>query len=78
MNSSLNSHKLHMNAIYQHYKGKLYKVLYVARHSESHEELVIYQALYGDMQIWARPLSMFCDNVIIEGKNKARFEQVVV
>ncbi len=59
--------------LYQHYKGPKYKVLYVARHSETSEQLVIYQALYGEFGIWARPLAMFCEHVEIEGQNRPRF-----
>jgi hypothetical protein len=59
--------------LYQHFKGNYYKVFHVARHSESEEELVIYQALYGEKGIWARPLSMFTENVERDGKNIDRF-----
>lgn len=59
--------------IYKHFKGKEYKVLGVARHSETLEELVLYQAEYGDREIWVRPVSMFFDDVEYEGKNTKRF-----
>ena len=59
--------------LYQHYKGPLYRVIDVATHSETEEPLVIYQALYGEKGIWARPLSMFTETVEIEGEEKARF-----
>jgi hypothetical protein len=61
---------------YKHYKGKLYKVLGLARHSETLEEMVVYQALYGDMGIWVRPLSMFLETVCIDGVNIPRFALV--
>ncbi|KZY43832.1 hypothetical protein A3733_03430 [Pseudoalteromonas shioyasakiensis] len=59
--------------IYQHYKGPKYKVKYVATHSETNELLVIYQALYGEFGMWARPLSMFTETVTVEGKTIPRF-----
>ena len=47
--------------IYEHYKGNRYRVLSVARHSESLEELVVYQQLYGEGDVWVRPLNMFLE-----------------
>lgn len=63
---------------YRHYKGRLYEVIDVARHSETEEELVIYRTLYvnenGEQTLWVRPLSMFTENVVVEGKLVPRFE----
>ena len=61
------------SGIYQHYKGPKYKVFYVATHSETQEPLVIYQALYGEHGMWARPLSMFLETVEKDGQTLPRF-----
>ena len=59
--------------LYRHYKGNYYKVIAVAQHSENEEELVIYQALYGEKGLWARPLSMFRENVVRDTGPVPRF-----
>ncbi|MDI1234583.1 MAG: DUF1653 domain-containing protein [bacterium] len=61
---------------YKHYKGHLYKVIGIAKHSETMEELVVYQQLYGEMGLWVRPLKMFNEIVELDGKEVERFEFV--
>jgi hypothetical protein len=58
---------------YRHYKGNLYEVLGVARHSETEEELVVYRALYGAGGLWVRPRAMFQGEVLVEGQAVPRF-----
>ena len=59
--------------LYRHYKGNDYRVLHLARHSETREALVVYQALYGDRGIWVRPAAMFVETVTIAGRPQSRF-----
>ncbi len=66
---------------YQHYKGKYYEVIGVARHSETLEEFVVYRALYeskefGKNALWIRPKRMFLENVVVDGKEVPRFRFV--
>lgn len=61
---------------YEHYKGMRYRVLSVARHSETLEEHVVYQALYGDQLVWVRPLKMFVETITKEGKTVPRFRYI--
>ena len=58
---------------YRHYKGNEYRVLEIARHSETEEELVVYRKLYGDGSLWVRPLAMFLEEVSVDGKIMPRF-----
>ena len=58
---------------YRHYKGNEYEVVGIARHSESHEEMVVYRPLYGEGGLWVRPLTMFTENVMVDGKTMPRF-----
>ena len=64
--------------IYKHYKGKLYRVLGVAKHSETLEELVVYETLYDNptSKLWVRPKKMFEETVELEGKTMPRFKYI--
>lgn len=63
---------------YKHYKGNLYEVIGVARHSETLEELVVYKATYQNdgENLWVRPLAMFKETVVIDGVEVRRFEKI--
>jgi hypothetical protein len=58
---------------YRHYKGREYKVLGIARHSETLEELVVYRQEYGDRGLWVRPAAMFAETVEVGGRPVPRF-----
>lgn len=60
--------------IYSHFKGKEYHVIGVGMHSENYEDLVFYQELFGQRELWARPLKMFCATIIKDGKEEPRFK----
>jgi hypothetical protein len=62
--------------LYRHYKGPEYRVFGVAKHSETEEEVVVYQALYGEFGLWVRPLSMFLESVEVDGEPVPRFALV--
>ena len=62
---------------YRHYKGQDYRVLGLARHSETEEVLVVYQLLYGDFSWWVRPAAMFNESVTLpDGTAVPRFARV--
>lgn len=73
-NGSIRTIKL--NTKYRHFKGAEYLVLHVAKHSETLEDMVVYQALYGEYGIWVRPLSMFLEQIERDGKIFNRFDEV--
>ena len=62
--------------IYQHFKGEQYRILELAKHSETNEDMVVYQALYGERGIWVRPLAMFDEVIERDGKRIQRFKFV--
>ena len=61
---------------YRHFKGNLYEVIGVARHSETLEEMVVYRSLYGAGDVWVRPLCMFLETVEKDGKVFPRFTYI--
>ena len=65
---------INIGSHYEHYKGLHYKILAIARHSETLEELVVYQAMYGKNDVWVRPLTMFLEN--INDQSHPRFKLV--
>ncbi|WP_303863634.1 DUF1653 domain-containing protein [Alkalibaculum bacchi] len=67
---------LKINAVYRHFKGKDYLLLYIAQHSETMDDMVVYQALYGERGIWVRPLSMWTEKVEYQGEIVERFRLV--
>ena len=58
---------------YRHYKGSDYQVIGVAQHSETGEQLVVYRTLYGDFDLWVRPVSMFIEQVQVDDVAIQRF-----
>jgi hypothetical protein len=72
---------IELGAVYRHYKGKLYKIVAIARDSEDPASLrVIYEALYecptyGNNALWDRPYAMFVEEVVINGVSQPRFQR---
>lgn len=62
---------------FRHFKGGLYKYIGEAKHSETQRDMVVYQAMYGDKQIWVRPKEMFYGMAEIDGKQVKRFQEIV-
>ena len=61
---------------YRHYKQKEYELIDIVHHSETQEPLVLYRTLYGNFDLWVRPLAIFFESVEIEGGKIARFEYI--
>ena len=72
-----NSSKLKLGK-YKHYKGNFYNVIGIAKHSETLEELAVYEALYENPEgkLWVRPLKMFLEEVEVNGKKVPRFKYI--
>lgn len=66
--------------IYKHYKGDTYKILTLAKNTETEELLVVYERqsdiIHSGWKIWARPIAMFLENIEIEGYHGPRFEYI--
>lgn len=73
----MNKRQIKLGKKYKHFKGKEYLVLHIAKHSETLEDMVVYQALYGERGIWVRPLNMFLGKKDIGNKFVNRFEEVI-
>ena len=61
---------------YRHFKGNEYEVLYIAKHSETLEEMVVYRAFYGEGGVWVRPASMWNETVERDGRTLRRFTYI--
>lgn len=61
---------------YRHFKGNEYRILHLAKHSETLETYVVYQALYGEHGVWVRPASMWNEIVERNGQSYVRFEYI--
>lgn len=61
---------------YRHFKGNEYEVLFVAKHSETLEEMVVYRSLYGEGGVWVRPAAMWEEEIERDGKRFKRFEYI--
>ena len=65
-----------MEQYYRHFKGNVYCVLHIAKNSETLEDMVVYQAMYGEKGIWVRPKTVFEEVIERDGKTFRRFEPV--
>ena len=61
---------------YRHYKGKLYDLVGVVRHSETLETLALYRPLSGEGGLWVRPWAMFFETVLVDGVQQPRFQKL--
>jgi hypothetical protein len=64
--------------LYKHYKGNIYEVIGIAKHSETLENMVVYKATYQSEgeNLWVRPIKMFLETVIIDGLEQKRFSKI--
>ena len=62
--------------VYRHYKGGMYRVVCLAHHSETLEDMVVYEPLDGKTGFWVRPASMWNETVTVDGVERPRFEKI--
>ena len=67
---------IEVGGMYKHFKGNKYQVVGIAKDSETLEDVVVYKALYGEEELWVRPLSNFLEEIEVEGKKVKRFEYI--
>jgi len=72
----MNGSQTYKPGLYRHYKGGLYRLIGVAKHSETLEEMIVYQALYGECGLWVRPAAMWNETVMVEGQPVTRFTYI--
>ncbi|MFA7077640.1 MAG: DUF1653 domain-containing protein [Syntrophomonas sp.] len=72
----MNQSEIKIGKKYRHFKGNEYLILHLAKHSETMEPLVVYQALYGDYGVWVRPLEMFLEKIEVKGIMVNRFDEM--
>jgi hypothetical protein len=73
---SKEAQSLHVGDIFEHYRGNRYKIVAIARHTETLEEMVVYQAMQRDRECWVRPLGMFLETISIDDEQRPRFKKV--
>ena len=66
--------KIVQPGVYENYKGAHYEVLFIAKNSETREDMVVYRALYGDFQLWVRSLHTFLEEIEHDGIKQTRFK----
>lgn len=65
-----------IEGLYRHYKGGVYRVVCLAHHSETLEDMVVYEPTDGQTGVWVRPASMWDEDVVVDGVVKKRFEKI--
>ena len=67
---------INVGEVYKHFKGTVYKIIAIAKHSETMEDLVIYQQINDTTKIWARPINMFNDTITKDNVTFKRFTKI--